>query len=118
MRSRVEGMRQVAELALRTIAFAALVALLWRAIRPPSTDGAEAVRGNRDLDVALSRWTVAPAREMQVVLDRVPNAPTRDWARALARAGESPLRWSSARALGVSGVVTEPAAEPNGATRV
>lgn len=115
MLSRAERVRRVGEHALRVIAMAAIATLLWRAIRPPAATGVDVVRG--DLQRALARWTLAPATDMRVVLDVAPDPRTRDWLRALERAGGS-VRWSSSRPIGAAAVVAEPAAEPNGATRV
>jgi len=115
MLSRAERMRRVGELALRVIAMAAIASLLWRAIRPPAVAGVDVVRG--DLQRALVRWTLAPAPEVRVVLDAVPDPRTRDWLGAVGRAGGS-VQWSPSRPFGAAAVVAEPAAEPNGATRV
>ena len=94
---------------------AALGVLLWRAIRPPAANGPAVAHG--DLQSALVRWTVAPEAEMRVLLDAAPDPRTRDWLRALSRAGGS-VRWSSSRPIGAAAVAAEPAAEPNGGTRV
>ena len=115
MLSRAERVRRLGEHALRVIAIAAIATLLWRAIRPPAAPGVEVARG--DLQHTLVGWTLAPATDMRVVLDAAPDPRTRDWLRALARAGGS-VRWSSSRPMGAVAVVAEPAAEPNGATRV
>ena len=115
MLSRAERVRRVGEHALRVIAMAAIATLLWRAVRPPVASGVDIVRG--DLQRALTRWTLSPATDMRVVLDAAPDPRTRDWLRALARAGGA-FRWSSSRPIGAAAVVAEPAAEPNGVTRV
>jgi len=114
MLSRAERVRQVGEHALRVVAMAAIATLLWRAIRPPAA-GVDVVRG--DLQRELVRWTLAPASEVRVILDAAPDPRTRDWLHALARAGGS-VQWSPSRPFGAVAVVAEPAAEPNGATRV
>ena len=115
MLSRAEHIRRACERAFRVIAMAAIVTLLWRAIRPPTAAGVDVVRG--DLPRALVRWTLSPTAEMRVVLDVAPDPATRDWLRALGRAGAS-VRWSSSRPFGAAAVVAEPVPEPNGVTRV
>ena len=115
MLSRAERVCRAVEHALRFIAMVAIATLLWRAIRPPGPAGVDVVRG--DLQRALARWTRAPATEMRVVFDAAPDPRTRDWLHALARAGGS-VRWSSSRPIGPAAVVAEPAAKPNGTTRV
>src|SRR4051812_38162291 len=115
MLSRAERARRVAEIALRVVATTALLALLWRAIRPPFPTGIDVARG--ELGPSLERWTLAPSADMRVVLDAAPAPRTRDWLRALSRAG-GPVRWSASRPIGAAAVVAEPAAEPNAATRL
>src|SRR5690349_12095870 len=115
MRLHAERVRRIAELVLRGVALAALAALLWRALKPPVTDGTEMARGN--LAGALERWTVSPPSEMYVVFDAAPNMAARSWIRALARAG-TPARWSMTRPLAPAAVSAEPAPEPYAATRV
>jgi hypothetical protein len=115
MLSPADRARRVAEHALRSIAMAALAVLVWRAIRPPVTEGVDVVRG--DLPRALAAWTLSPATEMRVVLDAAPDPRARDWLRALSRAGGS-VRWSPSRPIGAAAVTAEPAVEPNGAMRV
>lgn len=115
MHSRAERLRRIAEHCARVVALAALAALVWRAIRPPVASGVDVA--GRDLRRALASWTVAPAPEMRVTLDVTPDLRTRDWLRALSRSGGS-VRWSSSRPISASAVAAEPAAEPNGATRV
>lgn len=115
MLSRADRARRIGEHALRAIALAALVALLWRAVRPTPAKGIDVARG--DLAGALARWTLASPAEMRVVLDATPDPRTRDWLRALSRAGGT-VQWSASRPLGAAAVSAEPAAEPNGATRV
>src|SRR5687767_5999271 len=115
MRSRAEGLREVAELALRGVALAGLAFLLWRALRPPPTSSTEVVSG--DLGAALARWTSRPPTEAFVVIDAVPGPEARDWIRALRAAGTT-VRWSASKPLAPSAVVAEPAADPSGATRV
>ncbi len=115
MLSRAERVRRVGEHALRVIAMAAIATLLWRAIRPPAAPGVEVARG--DLQHTLVGWTLAPITDMRDVFDAAPDPRTRDWLRALERAGGS-VRWSSSHPIGAAAVVAEPAAEPNGATRV
>src|SRR5215207_1821820 len=115
MPSRAERVRPIVELVLRGIALAALAALLWRALRPPTNSASSVARG--ELASSLERWTFTPPGDAHVVVDRVPDPPTRDWLRALANAGTT-VRWSSSRPLGASAVVAEPTAEPYGATRV
>ena len=115
MLSRVERARRVGEHVLRGVAVAALATLFWRAVRPAPANGVDVARG--DLGSALERWTLAPPVEMRVVLDATADARTRDWLRALARAG-GVVRWSASRPLGAAAVTAEPAAEPNGATRL
>ena len=115
MLSRAERVRRLGEHGLRVIAMAAIATLLWRAIRPPAAPGVEVARG--DLQHTLVGWTLAPTTDMRVVFDAAPDPRTRDWLRALARAGGS-VRWSASRPIGAVAVVAEPAAEPNGATRV
>jgi hypothetical protein len=100
---------------LRAVALGALLALLWRAWRPPPAASVDVARG--DILAALARWTTTPPGEARVLLDVVPDARTRAWARALVGAG-TPLRWSAARPLAPSAIVAEPAVEPNGGTRV
>ncbi len=51
------------------------------------------------------------------MLDAAPDPRTRDWLRALSQAGGS-VRWSSSRPIRAAAVAAEPAAEPNGVTRV
>jgi hypothetical protein len=115
MRSRAERLRRIVEHGARLVAMVALAALLWRAIRPPVASGADVARG--DLRSTLERWTVAPAPEMRVMLDAAPDPRTRDWLRALSRSGGW-VRWSSSRPIAAAAVAAEPAAEPNGVTRV
>ena len=115
MPSLAERTRRVAEHALRATAIVALAALLWRAVRPAPATGVDVARG--DLSGALARWTVSSPAEMRVVLDATADPRTRDWLRALSRAGGA-VRWSASRPLGAAAVTAEPAAEPNGATRV
>src|SRR6478672_12498657 len=115
MLSRVERARRVGEHVLRAVAIAALAALLWRAVRPARTNGVDVARG--DLAGALAQWTLAAPIEMWVVLDATADPRTRDWLRALSRAGGT-VRWSASRPLGAAAVTAEPAAEPNGATRL
>jgi hypothetical protein len=97
------------------VALAALAALLWRAVRPVAPGDVDVARG--DMRVALDRWTLSAPAEMRVILDATPDASTRDWLRALARAGGS-VRWSASRPMTAAAVAAEPAAEPNGVTRV
>jgi hypothetical protein len=97
------------------VALAALAALLWRAVRPVLPGDVDVARG--DVRVALDRWTLSAPAEMRVILDATPDASTRDWLRALARAGGS-VRWSASRPMTAAAVAAEPAAEPNGVTRV
>ena len=115
MRSRVERTRRVGEHVLRGVAVAALAALLWRAVRPVPASSVDVARG--DLAGALTRWTLSPPAEMRVVLDATADPRARDWLRALSRAGGT-VRWSASRRLGAAAVTAEPAAEPNGATRL
>lgn len=100
---------------LRGVAFAALSALLVRAIRPPATAPEGAARG--DLGPALAAWTSTPPNRARVVLDAAPDPRMRDWMRALARSG-TPVQWSMARSIAPSAVVAEPAVDPYGATRI
>ena len=115
MRSRAERLRRIAEHGTRVVAMAALATLVWRATRPPAESGVDVARG--DLRSVLARWTVAPARAMRVTLDAAPDPRTRDWLRALSRSGGS-VHWSASRPIVAAAVAAEPAAEPNGATRV
>jgi hypothetical protein len=115
MLSRVERVRRVSEHVLRAVAVAALAALLWRAVRPAPARGVDVARG--DLAGTLARWTLSAPPEMRVVLDATADPRTRDWLRALSRAGAA-VRWSASRPLGAAAVTAEPAAEPNGATRL
>jgi len=115
MPSRAERLRRIAEHGARVVAMAAMAVLVWRAIRPPVESGADVARG--DLRLVLARWTLAPGPEMRVTFDAAPDPGTRDWLRALVRAGGS-VRWSASRPIAAAAVAAEPAAEPNGATRV
>jgi hypothetical protein len=115
MRSRGERARSLVERTLRAVALTAIAALFWRAIHPPPPTSVDLVRG--DLGAALERWTLAPPGAMHVVFDVAPDPRTRDWVRALERAG-TPARWSASRSIGAAALVAEPAAEPNGATRL
>jgi hypothetical protein len=115
MRLRADSARRAAELALRVIALGALAMLLWRAVRPPSSSGADVATG--DLVAALRRWTLDGPSEALVVLDAAPDATTRDWIRAVGRAGTR-ARWAATRPIRASAIVAEPAPEPSGATRV
>src|SRR5512132_3097485 len=114
MPSPAERARRVAEMVLRATALAALAALLWRALRPPTATGVSVAAG--DLTRTLERWTLAAPAELRVVLDKAPDAGTRDWIRALAHAG-SRAQWSASRPIHGSAVVAEPASDPSGATR-
>src|SRR5688572_5385210 len=115
MPSRVERVRQLAELVLRGVALAALAALLWRAVKPPAPSATSIARG--DLVSSLRRWTYIAPADAHVVVDRAPDPETRDWIRALANTGTA-VQWSASRPLGAAAVVAEPTAEPYGATRV
>jgi hypothetical protein len=115
MRSRADRARRLVEHALRAVAFLALAALLWRAVRPQVQADVAVARG--DLEAALVRWTSTPPGGAHVVFDRVPEPETRDWLRALDKSG-TPVRWSAARPIPASAVVTEPTADPYGATRL
>jgi len=115
MLSRVNRARIVGEHVLRAVAIAVLAALLWRAVRPAATNGVDVARG--DVTGALARWTLSSPAEMRVVFDATANPRTRDWLRALSRAGGT-VRWSASRPFGAAVVTAEPAAEPNGATRL
>ena len=100
---------------MRGVALGSLVALSWQAIRPAAPRDIDTVRG--DIRSAIERWTRVPSGEMRVVFDRVPEPLTREWLRALSRAGGS-VRWAASRPIGTAAVAAEPAAEPNGTTRV
>jgi hypothetical protein len=115
MRLPVDRVRRLAELVLRGIALMALVALLWRALRPTPTAETEVARGN--IVASLERWTASPPGAMHVVFESVPGEANRAWFRALVRAG-TPGRWSSPRPITPAAVTAEPASEPYGATRV
>ena len=112
---RAERSRRTVENALRVVALVALATLLWRALRPPRPARTEVARG--DVQSWLQRWTVSAPAEMRVVLDAAPDPETRDWLRALVRAGGR-VRWAASRAIGATEVTVEPAAEPNGSTRI
>ena len=115
MPSRADRARQLVEHALRGVAFLALAALLWRAVRPQPQADVAVVRG--DLEAALVQWTSTPPGEAHVVLDRVPEPNARDWLRAIAKSGTL-VRWSVAGPISPSAVVAEPTADPYGATRL
>ena len=115
MRSRADRARRVIELALRGVALVSLAALLLRALRPAPASGVDVAGG--DLRDALERWTRRPTAEMRVVFDAAPDPRTRDWLRALSRAGGT-VRWMTSRAIGAVAIAAEPAAEPNGSTRL
>jgi len=115
MRSRVDRLRRLAEVALRGVALASLVVLLWRAVRPPAPGGTDIVRG--DTRLALEKWTHVPSADIRVVFDAAPDPRTRDWLRALSRAGGS-VRWAASRPIDGAAISAEPTPEPNGATRL
>jgi hypothetical protein len=115
MRSRADRTRRVIELALRGVALLSLGALLLRALRPAPPSGVDVARG--DVRGALERWTRLPTAEMRVVFDAAPDPRTRDWLRALSKAGGA-VRWTTPRAIGAAAIAAEPAAEPNGSTRL
>src|SRR5512143_779613 len=115
MRSPADRARRVVEWTLRAIALAALVALLWRALRPPGTPRVDVA--GADVTAALERWTMSPPGERHVLFDATPDQRTRDWLHALARAGDE-VRWSSARPLGAGALVAEPASDPDASTTV
>jgi hypothetical protein len=110
-----DRVRRLAELVLRGIAFAALAALLFRALRPAPDAETEVARG--DIVASLERWTAAPPAAMHVVFESAPTETNRAWIRALVRAG-TPARWSSPQPIAPGAMTAEPSPEPSGATRV
>ena len=115
MRLLVERPRVIVEHVARAIAFAALAILLWRALRPPPTNGVEVAGASIERD--LVRWTTTAPAEVHVRLDAAPDARVRDWLRALSRSGTR-THWSAARPLRPAAIVAEPTVEPDGGARV
>ena len=115
MRLLAERPRVIAEHVARAIAFVALAALLWRALRPPAADGVEVAGASIERD--LVRWTTTAPAEVHVRLDAAPDSRVRDWLRALSRSGTR-THWSSVRPLRPAAIAAEPTVEPDGGTRV
>ena len=115
MPSRADAIRRVAETVLHAVAIVALAVLLWRALHPAATSGADAASGN--LASTLDRWTRRPPASMHVRFDAAPDPVTRDWLRALSRAGGT-VQWATARPIRPAAVAAEPLPEPRGGTRV
>lgn len=115
MRLPAERVRRAGELVVRTVAFAALAALLWRALRPPIASAVEVAGASIEQD--LARWTTSAPTDVHVRLDSAPDARVRDWLRALSVTGTR-ARWSSTRVLQPSAIVAEPTVQPHGGTRV
>ncbi|HYC52903.1 MAG TPA: hypothetical protein VEB19_17445 [Gemmatimonadaceae bacterium] len=76
---------------LRVVAYSAIVAWIWIAMRP--APGVEVVAGS-SLTNALPRWTLAPTESVHVQFDTVPDARSRAWLVALRGAATS-VSWSS-----------------------
>ena len=108
-------MRRIAEGVARVVAFAALAALLSRALMPPRASGTE-VSGT-SIEQDLARWTSAAPSAVHVRFDAAPAPSVRDWLRALSRSGTR-AEWSATRVLRPSAIAAEPTVEPDGGTRV
>ena len=91
-------MRSRVELALRAVAFAALVAWIILALRPREST---AVASEDALGATLPRWTLAPMDSVHVRLDTVPDDRSLAWLSALRGAGTGVTHDGQIEATGV-----------------
>ncbi|HUR91639.1 MAG TPA: hypothetical protein VMY38_03090, partial [Gemmatimonadaceae bacterium] len=108
-------MRSRAEWALRAAALAALVLLLWTALRPPSAAArGSAARGG--LERALIDATREAVPALRVELDSAPDPVHREWLAAIRAAGTD-VAWRADDLVPI-GVGVSRVAEPEGRVRV
>ena len=102
----------------RALHAAALLALVWLAIRPeraspPASAGQGAASATR---AVLASWTRAAPDTVVLAFDALPGPVFRDWLHALRAAG-STVRWADPARTSLA-VATEPVIDPAGGSRI